>query len=158
MTCYFHPDRPAVGTCRGCGKSVCIECNKSTQSGFYCPQCVQNGVPFQASIASSPMAIVSLVLAVIGLPLTFCYGCGLVFSIAAVIVGLVARHDIAQSGGRTGGSGMALAGIIIGLATIGIVVLAGVCYVLFLLFTLIMAYFSDTSSYGILWDGIRSIV
>jgi hypothetical protein len=158
MNCYFHPDREAVGNCRGCGKAVCTECNKPTQSGFYCPQCVQNGVPFQASIATSPMAIVSLVLSVIGIPLTFCYGCGLIFSIAGVVVGLIARHEIGQSGGRQGGSGMALAGIIIGLATIGLIVLAGVCYVLFLLITMIIAFTTDTQSLPILLDGIRYIL
>jgi hypothetical protein len=158
MNCNFHPDREAVGTCRGCGKPVCSECNKPTPSGNYCPQCVQNGVPFQASIPTSTLAIVSLVLSIIGIPLTFCYGCGLIFSIAGIITGLIARHEIGQSAGRQGGSGMALAGVIIGCATAGLIVVAGLCYLLFVIVTMIIAYTSDAYSLPILLGGIRSIL
>jgi hypothetical protein len=143
MNCYFHPDREAVGNCRGCGKAVCTECHKPAQSGFYCPQCVQNGVPFQVSIATSPLAIVSLVLSILGVPLTFCYGCGLVFSIAGIVTGLIARYEIGKNAGRQGGGGMALAGLIIGLATIGLVVLGSVCYMLF--FVILMLIPTDQS-------------
>lgn len=40
MNCYIHQDRPAVGTCVGCGKFICEECNTEIQSKNYCKKCV----------------------------------------------------------------------------------------------------------------------
>jgi len=154
MNCFIHPDREAAGTCVGCGKFICAECAKTVQEKNYCPQCLQQGVPFQNSIATSPLAIISLVLSIVALPLLFCYGCGIVFSIAAVITGLIARHEIKQSGGRQSGGGMALAGVIIGLITTGLVLLAGVCYLVFIVVMLLIP--TDTDYYSLL-TGLRNI-
>jgi hypothetical protein len=62
--------------------------------------------------------------------LSWCCGAG-VIGVVAVVLGLKARNEIAASGGRQGGDGMALAGIItggiavlIGLAAIAVIILA----------------------------------
>ena len=61
------------------------------------------------------LAIVSLVLAIISVPALACFGCGgLVFGVAAVITGVIARRRIAASDGMETGNGLALAGVIIG--------------------------------------------
>lgn len=58
------------------------------------------------------MAVASLVLGIVGLvPLVLF---NLPLSILAVVFGFVARGQIAASGGRQGGSGLALAGILCG--------------------------------------------
>ena len=158
MNCYVHPDREATGTCVGCGKFICAECAQPVQGRNYCAQCVQNGVPFQQSISTNPLAIASLVLALVSVPLMFCYGCGILFSIAAIITGLVARREIRQSGGRQGGDGMAIAGLVTGIVMTGIVVVGAACYLLFLLMTIIIAYTSDPSSFSNMLGGIRSIL
>src|SRR5688572_14739516 len=63
---------------------------------------------------TSPKAITSLVLGVVGLFL-----CGLFAGVPAIILGFLARRDVRQSGGALSGDGLALAGIIAGaLATL----------------------------------------
>jgi hypothetical protein len=60
---------------------------------------------------TSPLAIVSLVLGILGIPC-----CGFfVLGIGAAITGFIARKQISESQGRLKGSGMAMAGIVLGL-------------------------------------------
>ena len=42
MYCYIHPDKPAVGTCVGCGKFICSECQTEIQNKNYCKSCVNS--------------------------------------------------------------------------------------------------------------------
>jgi hypothetical protein len=154
MNCYIHADREAAGTCVGCGKFICTECTTAVGGKNYCPTCVSSGVPSQNVSSTNTLAIISLVLSLVALPLTFCYGCGILFSIAAIILGFIARKEIKQSSGRQSGDGLALAGLIIGGITTALVILGAVCYLLFLLITVIMAYSSDGYS---LWIGLRNL-
>jgi hypothetical protein len=64
---------------------------------------------------NSAMAITSLVLGILGIP---CCGCG-VFSIAALVLGILGKKEIAESNGAKTGAGLAQAGFILGI--IGIV-------------------------------------
>jgi hypothetical protein len=146
MNCYLHHDREAAGTCVGCGKFICTECTQNVQDRSYCPACVQKGVPFQQPVTTNPLAIVSLVLSLVSVPLMFCYGCGVLFSIAAIITALIARREIRQSGGRQTGDGLALAGLIVGIAITALVVIGILCYLLLLAFSIFMAYYSDQYS------------
>lgn len=41
MNCIVHNDRPAVGTCVGCGKFICQECNTELHGKNYCKSCVE---------------------------------------------------------------------------------------------------------------------
>jgi TM2 domain-containing membrane protein YozV len=41
MNCHLHQDRPAVGTCVGCGKFICEECKTEIQGKYYCKKCVE---------------------------------------------------------------------------------------------------------------------
>jgi hypothetical protein len=50
--------------------------------------------------------------------------CGLLgISVVAIVLGFVARNQINRSGGREGGAGLALAGIILGFIWVGISIL-----------------------------------
>ena len=74
----------------------------------------------QAPPQTSPLAIVSLVLGIVGfLCCTF-----FVLSIGAVVTGFLARKQIDESQGRLKGTGMALAGLILG----GLGILVGAIY------------------------------
>jgi hypothetical protein len=72
------------------------------------------------------------VLGIVSIPLTFCYGMGVLFGIAAFVTGLIGRRQIKDSAGTQSGDGMALAGMIMGgiigglagLAIVTIVILA----------------------------------
>jgi hypothetical protein len=59
---------------------------------------------------TSPLAIVSLVLGILGVPCCTFF----LFGIAAVVTGLLARQQIDASQGRLKGNGMAMAGVILG--------------------------------------------
>lgn len=72
---------------------------------------------------TSPLAIVSLVTGIIGLPCCSFF----VFGIAAVVTGFLARRQIAASQGQVKGGGMATAGLVLGIIAI---VFAVVYYVL----------------------------
>lgn len=40
MHCYVHNDREAVGTCVGCGKFICEECNTEVRGKCHCKNCI----------------------------------------------------------------------------------------------------------------------
>ena len=145
MNCYIHPDRDATGTCVNCGRFICGECTHPVAGKNYCPQCVAQGIPIQAGTATNGFAIASLILGILAVPLTVCYGCGIIFAIVAIVMGLIARNQINQSGGRQSGDGLALAGLILGIVVTSLVLIAGVCYGLFLLFTIIVSATSNSS-------------
>jgi apolipoprotein N-acyltransferase len=63
---------------------------------------------------TSPLAIVSLVLGVLGVPCCAFF----VLGIAAVVTGLLARRQIDTSQGRLKGNGMAMAGVVLGVVSI----------------------------------------
>lgn len=113
MNCYAHPDMSAVGTCVNCGKAVCKDCATPVGGKTYCPDCAEAGVPLQVG-QTNGLAITSLILGIVSIPMLFCYGSGLLFGIAAFITGLIARGQINKSGGAQSGGGMALAGMITG--------------------------------------------
>jgi hypothetical protein len=72
---------------------------------------------------TSPLAIVSLVLGIIGVPCCTFF----VFGIGAAVTGFLARRQIDASQGSLKGSGMAMAGLVLGVVTI---VLAIVVWIL----------------------------
>ena len=71
---------------------------------------------------TSGKAIASLVTGLVGL-LTICCGFLVVSSIVALVLGILARKDIAKSGGALKGDGMALTGIITGVVGIVMVII-----------------------------------
>jgi hypothetical protein len=70
--------------------------------------------PYGQSRQTSPLAIVSLVLGILGLPCCMFF----VLGIAAVVTGLIGRKQIRESQGRLKGDGMALAGIVLGVVAV----------------------------------------
>ena len=36
MVCYYHPDRPAVGLCKYCQRSLCIDCTALVDDSLAC--------------------------------------------------------------------------------------------------------------------------
>ena len=145
MNCYIHPDREATGTCASCGRPICGECTNIVADKIYCPQDLPQGIPSQSSTSTNGLAIASLILGILSVPMVVCYGCGIVFAIAALITGFIARSQIKQSGGRQSGGGMALAGLILGGIVTALVILAGVCYGLVMIFGLLMSATSNNS-------------
>ncbi|MBY0523061.1 MAG: DUF1559 domain-containing protein [Gemmataceae bacterium] len=71
--------------------------------------------PVQAS-GTSGKAIFSLILGILG----FCVP--VLFSVPAVVLGFMGLSSINKSGGRVGGKGMAIAGIIVGFLSFGMVI------------------------------------
>ncbi len=65
---------------------------------------------------TSGLAIASMVLGIISIPLLFIYLIGLVFSIASIVLGIVAITKINKN--KQKGKGMAIAGIVTGGFTI----------------------------------------
>ena len=70
--------------------------------------------PYPAAPKNNGLAIASLVCSIVGF---FCCGIG---GVLGVIFGFVARGQIKRSGGTEQGSGLALAGIIVGFACIAV--------------------------------------
>ena len=71
---------------------------------------------------TNSFALVSLILGIVSLPLMCCC-VGVITAILAIIFGFIAKNKIAASNGYETGNGMALAGIIIGFAVIGIAII-----------------------------------
>lgn len=76
--------------------------------------------PPAPQIRNSALAIWSLVLGILGLPLVLCL-IGPVFAIPAVICGHLALGRIKRSGGTLGGQGIALGGLITGYVGIALI-------------------------------------
>ena len=96
---------PGMKACPHCGEYI-------PQAAIKCRHC-QEFMPGErsrapAQAATSGMAIGALVCGILSLL------CCAVAGPAAIVLGVMARKEIASSGGRIGGSGMALAGIIMG--------------------------------------------
>jgi hypothetical protein len=152
MNCYIHPDREATGTCVGCGKFICGECTTPVLEKNYCPQCVAKGIPYQTASSTNTLAILSLIFGIISIPTSFCYGCGIIFAIVAIITGFIARSQIKQSAGRQSGDGLALAGLIIGAIVTALAVIGILCYVGFLIITIVASASSNSSFVPGLWN------
>ncbi len=74
----------------------------------------------------SGLAVASLVCGLVGWTFVPVLG-----TIAAIILGHLAKKEIRESNGTLGGDGMALAGLILGYVQMGLVVLAIICVVAF---------------------------
>lgn len=79
-----------------------------------------NGMSPPMPVRTNGMAIASMVLGIVGIPLDCCCYIGVIPAILAVIFGFLARNSIRSSSGDQKGDGMALAGIILGFAGIAI--------------------------------------
>lgn len=69
-------------------------------------------------VKTNGMAIASMVLGIVSVPLMCCCGAGTITAILAVILGFISKNKIKASGGAEKGNGMALAGIILGFASV----------------------------------------
>ena len=76
------------------------------------PAAPSYGTPAPSASKTNGLAVASLVCGIVG--------CFTVTAIVAIVLGFIARNQIGQSGGTQQGSGMALAGIILGFVWIGI--------------------------------------
>ena len=112
MNCYVHPSVNAVGTCVNCGRGVCEQCATVVNGKLYCKDCASSGAPLLQTKKTNGLSIASMITGIVSIPLSFCYGAGLPFGIAAFIMGLIARKQIKETPQE--GNGMALTGIITG--------------------------------------------
>ena len=78
--------------------------------------------PQQQSNAGQGLGITSLILGILALPLTCFHGVGLLFAIIAIILGHIGHSQSRRANGQA--NGMAVAGLICGYISLGIVVLA----------------------------------
>jgi len=76
------------------------------------PPAPSYGAPAPSASKTNGLAVASLVCGIVG--------CFTVTAIVAIVLGFIARNQIEQSGGTQQGSGMALAGIILGFVWIGL--------------------------------------
>lgn len=116
-------NRPQARFCSGCG--ALLEKEPAPQQyepqPYSPPTGVESVVPSRTS-GTNGLAITSLVVGILSIPgLFLCSGVGVLFGIAALITGGIARRQIKNSGGTQGGSGIALAGMILG-GVIGVIV------------------------------------
>jgi amino acid transporter len=76
-----------------------------------------------AQARNNGFAITSMVLGIVSIPMICCCYTGIIPGILAVIFGFLARNKLRTSFSVEKGEGMALAGIILGFITIGLVII-----------------------------------
>lgn len=84
------------------------------------------GDPYGSGYAqpkTSQKALWALILGILGL---VC--CGLLAGIPALVLGNVAKKEIAASGGMQTGEGMATAGVVLGIISIALSILSGILF------------------------------
>jgi hypothetical protein len=74
------------------------------------------------------LALLSLIIGIVSLPLAFCFYIGVITGIAAAILGVIGIYQIGQSGGAQTGRGLAIGGIVTGAVS----VILPVCLILIL--------------------------
>ena len=90
-------------------------------------------VPSARSIPkNNGMALASMVLGIVSVPLMPCC-VGAITGIIAIVLGFIAKKKIAESNGLETGYGMTLAGIIIGFAVIGITIIAVIIFIILMI-------------------------
>jgi len=85
------------------------------------------------------LAIASLVLSIVSVPTLCCCGAGLVAAVLAIVFGHMAIGQIRRSEGRLNGKGLAVAGLVIGYASVALQILA----VIFLVASAILSPCAD---------------
>jgi hypothetical protein len=80
------------------------------------------GAPQQFGAQRNGMALGSMITGIVSMPLTCCWIGGLT-GIVAIVLGIMARKQIAESQGRQEGGGMATAGIITGAVAVVLFIL-----------------------------------
>lgn len=95
-----------------------------------------SGASLQAR-KTNGLAITSLILGIVAIPMGCFYGSGALFGVAAFITGLIGHRQAKESGGAQSGEGMALAGMILG----GVSVLLGLALIVFLVLGLVESGF-----------------
>lgn len=121
MCCYLHPDVLAIGTCSSCGRDVCAECATTVDGKLYCKDCA--ALPRPAGVRNK-LALTSMILGIVAIPLYFCLYAGVPVGIAAVIIGAIGLKQIKESAGVQGGKGMAIAGIVTGAIAAALILLS----------------------------------
>ncbi len=114
--------------CRGCGARLGAEMEPAPPAGEEETAAAEAGIPPlpyppppappRRAAGTNPWAVASLVLGILSfMCLPF------IAAIAAIVFGAVARGGIKRSGGEAGGSGMATAGIVLGIVNLAILIL-----------------------------------
>lgn len=105
---------------------VCASCNGTAtvpQLSTSAPPAQAGGAPYTgpapARLQNAPGAVGSMVCGIIGLIV-----CGIVLGIVALVLGTKAKGHISRAPGQYGGSGMATAGIVLGILDIVFAVIA----------------------------------
>ena len=110
---------PRCGTHNEDNAWRCIQC----QADLHAP--TPPGVGY-GELTTSSKAVWSLVLGLLGL---FC--CGFVMGIIAIVIGLQAKQEIRENPGRFSGTGMATAGIALGIFDIVLNLIIPLIYFIF---------------------------
>jgi hypothetical protein len=123
MKCYYHPEIDAFATCSNCGKAICKSCSVNVAGRLMCQQCLATKSPTNfgpaATKPTNSLAIVSVILAVMGLCGCLCYGAGaIVFGIPAAITGYIARKKLSEPDSYEEGLQLATLGLGLGIAEI----------------------------------------
>ena len=136
MRCYYHPEIEAVAACVACGKAICQTCSVDVAGRITCQRCLSAGgaghPQLQPSRPTSPLAIASLMLGIIGL-------CGGVpFAAAAWITGHLALKQLSENLNEEGAQ-LANAGKILGMAMTILYSALILCYIMFLVGTFLIS-------------------
>ena len=116
---------PKCGATNPNGTTVCRECGTVLQANLQAD--LQPQQPYAQPVrTTSGTATASLICGILGLTLLPVIG-----SILAIILGRMAKSEIKRSGGLLGGDGMATIGLILGYASIGLVIVGTIAAVVF---------------------------
>jgi hypothetical protein len=132
-----YPVQDSDSICSNCGYILNPK-SDAASSYMYPPS------PMNSQIRTNGYSIASMVLGIVSIPLVCCCYIGAIPAILAVIFGFIARNQIRESSYPQKGNGMALAGIITGFCSIGLILI------------LLTVSFSQGFSNKDFWDGFRN--
>jgi hypothetical protein len=112
---------PNCGTENAEESTICQSCGVSLTSPAYQPPAQATGRP----TPTSGLATASLIFGILGLTLLPTLG-----SVAAVVLGYMAKSEINSSAGQLEGNGLAMAGLVLGYIGLGLTLLGIVAVIL----------------------------
>ena len=119
IVCPYCQSQNADGSpyCAGCGQALSHAPAARAPQGYGRPMGpTRNG-----------LAIASLVLGLVGLPLLFCFGLGFLFSIVGLVLGIIALVKASKYPHEYGGKGLAIGGVVAsGMSVLAIPVVAAI--------------------------------
>lgn len=110
MNCFNHPQNPAVGICKSCGKGLCVQCATELPNGLACEDACEDRVSLINHFLDLQARTTSILQHLLRVVATLFITTGLSFMGLAIWHCILGRIDVILVGGLPG-AGITFVGV-----------------------------------------------